>query len=59
VTFLLLVIISGAVLVSTLEALGILLQAAALEKVTLPLAVSVGPVFALGSGQTSLAAMPP
>ena len=54
-TFLLLVIISGAVLVSTLEALGILLQAAALEKVTLPLAVSVGPVFALGSGQTSLA----
>ena len=54
-TFLLLVIISGAVLVSTLEALGTLLQATALEKVALPLAVSIGPVFTLGGGQTSLA----
>ena len=47
-------IISWAVLVSTLEALG-LLDTAAFQEVTFPLVVSEGPVLALGGGQTSLA----
>ena len=45
-------IISGAVLVSALEALGLLVTAA-LEEVTLPLTGSEGPVLTFGGGQTS------
>ena len=47
-------IISWAVLVSTLEALSIV-YAAALQEVALPLVMSEGPILALGGGQTSLA----
>ena len=47
-------IISWAVLVSTLVSLSIM-ETAALQEVTLPLVVFEGPVFALGGGQTSLA----
>ena len=46
-------IISWAVLVSTLESLSVM-DTAALEKVTLPLVMSEGPVLAFGGGQTSL-----
>ena len=49
-----LLIVSGAVLVSALEAL-LLMDTAALEEVALPLVVSEAPVLALGGGQTGLA----
>ena len=49
-----LVVISWTVLVSALESLSVS-ETAALEEVTLPLVISVGPVLALGGVTTSLA----